>query len=394
MSHHSHHKPSSSSPSSRPSRSTPRRKAYFKPPPQEPISSPSSHKDEESTSTPSRGPKKPFERPKSINPKSTSSSSKSTSTNTSSASSFKPKMHPPKSPTPHQKPRPLSTRPLPRRTERPERPERPEHPGRPSSPTPAPNALSPREVKVYGLHACLALFKKRPQDLIRLYCLESTIPRIQPLLKYCVDNKKAYHVVSAEELQRITDSMHHEGICLLTRERAPLGFEELLSDLKKSGPQAPQTLIYLEGVENPHNIGSLLRTCAHFGVRYLLADIKELSALPSATYRVAKGGVEEVAFVPLSQPLKMLRQLKESGFTLIASSGHAKKNLYQKALPEKTCFLFGSETRGIADSFLKLCADVLAVPGSGGVESLNVSVTSALFLGEFWRQHKTSHSTP
>lgn len=247
------------------------------------------------------------------------------------------------------------------------------------------------EVKVYGFHASLILFNKRPQDIIRLYCLESMIPRITDLLKHCVDNKKAYHVVSADELKRITDSIHHEGICLLTKKQPTLSFDELLEKLKtQSGSQA---LIYLEGVENPHNIGSLLRICAHFGVRYLLTDKTELSDLPSATYRVAKGGVEEVTFVPVSEPLKKLKILKEQGFSLVASSGHAKNSIYQKAFPEKTVFIFGSETHGIADSFLKISSDILSVPGSGGVESLNVSISSALFLGEFWRQHHNSSTT-
>lgn len=244
------------------------------------------------------------------------------------------------------------------------------------------------EVKIYGQHACLALFHKRPQDIIRLYCLESTIPRISELLKHCVDNKKAYHVVTAEEMQRITDSVHHEGLCILTKERISPSFEELLAALKSQ--KGPQTLIYLEGVENPHNIGSLLRICAHFGVKYLLTDANEISTLPPATYRVAKGGVEEVTFVPLKNSLKMLQQLKDQGFNLVASSGYAKNSLYSTSLPEKTIFIFGSETNGIADSFLKLCNDILVVPGSGGVESLNVSITSALFLGEFWRQHRQS----
>lgn len=249
-----------------------------------------------------------------------------------------------------------------------------------------PRALSEkREVKVYGLHACQALFKKRPQDIIRLYCLETMIPRLSALVKHCVEHKKAYHVISAEELARVTDSIHHEGVCILTKERTPLSFDAFLAELKKC--TRPLALIYLEGVENPHNIGSIMRICAHFGVQYLLTDRAELAAIPSATYRVAKGGVEEVAFVPLKEPLKMLQHLKDQGFALFASSSHAKKSLYQTKLPEKALFVFGSETHGIAEAFIKRCAEILAVPGSGKVESLNVSMTSGLFLGEFWRQH-------
>lgn len=244
------------------------------------------------------------------------------------------------------------------------------------------------EVKVYGLHASLALFQKRPQDLIRLYCLESMLPRISALTKYCVKNKKAYHVVSSEELEKVTDSIHHEGVCLLTNKPPALSFEELLETLQED--EDPCALIYLEGVENPHNLGSLMRICAHFGVKYLLTDSAQLSDIPSATYRVAKGGVEEVTLVPLKEPLKMLEQLKKRGVTLIASSGHSKTSLYQKALPERVLFMFGSETHGISEIFLKKCKEVLAVPGSGNVESLNVSITSALFLGEFWRQHEHS----
>ena len=60
-----------------------------------------------------------------------------------------------------------------------------------------------KELKYYGLHACLAIWKRRPKDIIRVYLNESNVKTLKALLKWCADNKKAYHIIPDEELQNV-----------------------------------------------------------------------------------------------------------------------------------------------------------------------------------------------
>ena len=69
-----------------------------------------------------------------------------------------------------------------------------------------------QEVKYYGFHACLKLWKARPQDIIRLYVDQSTAKQVAPLLKWCASQKKAYHIITSEEMAARLQSVHHEGL--------------------------------------------------------------------------------------------------------------------------------------------------------------------------------------
>lgn len=262
----------------------------------------------------------------------------------------------------------------------------PPRPGRPHRPG-ARTVTQPerRELKYYGAAACRALWQRRPQDVIRIYLEEARIPEFAPLLKWAAAHKKAYHLVSAADLERLTESVHHQGICLLAREALPFGFDDLTRLL--AGEAGPQLLVYLDGVENPHNLGAILRSCAHFGVRHVLGAEGRLPRLSPSACRVAEGGAEEVALVYLDRPRRQLELLKGQGYSLLATAAERGESLYAQGLPGRTILALGAEVEGISAALLQAADRLIHVPGTGRVESLNVSVACAVVAAEFYRQH-------
>ncbi len=238
-----------------------------------------------------------------------------------------------------------------------------------------------KELKYYGFHACFALWKKRPQDIIRVYLDSRHVKILGPVLKWCAQEKKAYHIVPEKDLEKVTDSVHHEGICILAKEASLGSVEELFSQAKKNSKMC---LLYLDGVENPHNIGSILRTAAHFGIPFVLGE--KLSSLSPSACRIAKGGAEHVRLISLSNPIQTFEKLKSLGFSLITTSSHGGTSLFQFRFPSKSILVLGSESGGIGKSLLKLSSHKIQIPGSGHIESLNVSVAAALCLGEYCKQ--------
>lgn len=236
-----------------------------------------------------------------------------------------------------------------------------------------------KDLKYYGLHACLAIWNHRPEDIIRVYLDESQLQTLRPLLKWCAERRLVYRIVPPSELNRISDSVHHEGVCLLAKEPAPASFKDL--------PLAEKSacFLYLDGVENPHNLGSILRTSAHFGIQAILGE--RLPSLSPSCCRIAKGGAELVRLYPLSSPKKTLQSLKRQGFTLIGTSSRTKSSLYQFRFPARSILLVGSESTGIRPELLAQVDETVQIPGTGHVESLNVGVATALCLGEYRRQH-------
>jgi TrmH RNA methyltransferase len=235
-----------------------------------------------------------------------------------------------------------------------------------------------KEMKYYGIHACLAIAKNRPEDVIRVYLDESNVKTFSPFLKWCAKERRAYHIVPLEDLNKVSDSIHHEGVCIFAKE--PLPIDE--KTFEKNLPEKV-CLIYLDGVENPHNLGSILRTASHFGVPYILGENLNLTA---SACRIAKGGSEIVRLISLTHPKETLFRLETKGFKIIATSAHEGESLYRFSFPPRSILAIGSESKGLKSPFLKQ-ARPIRVPGTGAVESLNVSVATALCIGEYFSQY-------
>ena len=175
------------------------------------------------------------------------------------------------------------------------------------------------EIKIYGTNACLAVFKKRPNDIIQLFLTKEKLKTLSNITKFCASKKIAYHIVERSELDDITKATHHEDVCMLVRVALTRTLEQFLQTKPKKC-----LLIALENVSNPHNIGAIVRSAAHFGVTGLILPEAKL-AHTAAAVRTSEGGSEYVEIFEATEFQKTLQTLKKNGFTLITTSSHAKK---------------------------------------------------------------------
>lgn len=240
------------------------------------------------------------------------------------------------------------------------------------------------EQKICGFHACLGVFERRPDDIIKVYLTEDRTRHVSALLKWCAANRRAYNVVELENLERLSGSSHHEGIMILTRKPAPLDDQALIQGVRNETLTGP--FLYLDGLQNPHNLGALLRTAAHFGVSAILGSYNDLPEVSAATSRVAEGGAEHVPVIPLLRPDETLAELQENGFVILATSSHQGRSIYKEVLTPKTIFVLGGEHSGVSGDLIQIADRCLLIPGTGHVESLNVSVAGAVLLSELYRQ--------
>lgn len=244
------------------------------------------------------------------------------------------------------------------------------------------------EHKVCGFHACLGIFERRPEDIIRVYLTDDRTRHVSELLKWCAAHRRAYNIVEASNLERLTGSSHHEGIMILARKPVALDDAGLLLAIREQTLRGP--FLYLDGLQNPHNLGALLRTSAHFGVSAILGQAGDLPDVSSASARVAEGGAEHVAVLGLQDPQEVLSRMKEAGFVILATSSHQGQSLYQEQLSSRTVFVLGGEQSGVSIELLRIADRCLQIPGTSLVESLNVSVAGAVLLSECYRQQSIS----
>lgn len=235
-------------------------------------------------------------------------------------------------------------------------------------------------MKVYGRHAAETLFKKRPEDLIRAYVTRDGVFEFKDLIRYCVDHKLAYHVVEKEELDTLSRATHHEDILLVVRTKKVPALKELLTTPGRS------LIIALEEVENPHNLGAIMRSCAHFGVTGIVYEAKVPVALTAAAFRTSEGGAESVPAIHIQNWNEVLDLAKMKGYKSIATSSHNGDSLFKSKFPEKTILFLGAEGEGLSDKLMKKMDSYIQIPGTGEVESLNVSNATTSVLTEWYRQ--------
>jgi TrmH RNA methyltransferase len=245
-----------------------------------------------------------------------------------------------------------------------------------------------RDHKVYGQSACRAIFERRPGDISRAYLLAELREPLGRLLDRMAEARKPFKFVTPAELEALTESTHHEGVCLVVRRRETPPLSEILA------ARGPGGLLLLADVSNPHNVGAILRTAAHFGVRAALVPSGR-ERLPPSALRIAEGGAEWLDVIPAPHLDAALDACERAGFALVATSSHARPlgsegpgsvSLFEARLPGRWVLLLGSESEGLPPHLLARARTRLFIPGTGHVESLNVATAAAVVLGELWRR--------
>ena len=235
------------------------------------------------------------------------------------------------------------------------------------------------ELRLHGLNAVRAMFARRPSALRKLYLAESRIPQLQSLLKWCVAQRIGYRVVAEADLHKLAGSAHHEGVVAEVLREEPLPLSTWLRDL----PAGPCCALWLDGVGNPHNLGAILRSAAHFGVAAILLPKHSALALSGAAVRVAEGGAEAVPLVRLGREDNSIAQLRGAGFVLAATVVRGGGDLFATALPQRLVYVLGAEGEGMSVELAAACDLKLSIPGSGAVESLNVAAATAVLLAQW-----------
>jgi len=252
--------------------------------------------------------------------------------------------------------------------------------------TPVPGAAAVRrgrdeELRLHGFNAVQAVFARRPHAIRKLYLAQARIPQLQPLLKWCVANRVGYRVVDEADLRKLAASAHHEGVVADVLREPPLSLAAWLGTL----PPGPCCALWLDGVGNPHNLGAILRSAAHFGVSAVLLPKHSPLALSGAAARVAEGGAEAVPFVRMGRDDNAIAQLRGAGFGLAATVVRGGEDVFAARLPQRLVYVLGAEGEGMDAALADACDLRLSIPGTGAVESLNVAAATAVLLAQWAR---------
>lgn len=230
---------------------------------------------------------------------------------------------------------------------------------------------------VQGLRAGLAVFAKRRDDLLRVGYARELRHEVAGLARWAASHGVPCREMTGGELDRIAESAHHEGLLVETRPRKWLSIGELADLLTRTRG----TAVALDRVRNPYNVGAALRTMAFFGVdAALLGAPAPHPGLAPTAVRVAEGGVEHVQLARTTDLADTLARLQSRGVRVVGADGHATTGAMGFAFGRPLVLVVGNEREGLGDRVRAQCDAVVAIRGSGAVESLNVAVATGVLV--------------
>jgi RNA methyltransferase, TrmH family len=238
------------------------------------------------------------------------------------------------------------------------------------------------ELAICGLKAVRSRFETNPASIKRLFFDQETAPCVGEICRTMAAERRVYRCVEPEELERIAGSIHHGGIV------AVVDRPELRSphpdELREWG-RLREPVLLLDCISNGHNLGAILRTAAFFGVTKVILPDHPSAALPTeATYRVAEGGLDHVEVFLVKRLDLFVRELRKY-FTVIGADTRGGRAEIEVSGFKPVALVMGNEEEGLADEVASACDRLVTIPGSGRVESLNVSAAAAVLLWECTR---------
>jgi TrmH RNA methyltransferase len=250
------------------------------------------------------------------------------------------------------------------------------------------------ELRICGLAAVQARFKRDAASIIRLYFDEPTSRKIGGICKALAGLRRIYRCVEPSELEKVSGSVHHGGIVAVVS-NPPARTATAADAAAWSSKKEP--LVVIDRIGNAHNLGAIARTMAFFGVPRLAIDGDPATARPGeAAYRVAEGGLEFVeVWIARGLPA-FLRELSEAGFDVVGAATRGGRSLVSRAVSgggrdtrAPWALVLGNEERGLSPEVASACSRLLTIPGGGRMESLNVSTAAAVFIYELTRGHRS-----
>ena len=241
------------------------------------------------------------------------------------------------------------------------------------------------EFTLYGWNACMSAFKARPESLLRIFFSRARTSQLKEVKAFCGENKIPYRQLDQESLNKVASGVHHEGVVMVVRPLPPQSAHRLIR-----GKMPDKGLVVaLDGIDNPHNQGAILRTCAFFDIEGLMVPGNgKATAIPSSAARMAEGGLEEVPVFTSSDLSSALRDCREQGWFVVGADADAKETLFSAKIKFPAVVVMGHEQEGLSSRVKQRCDTRVRIPGKG--QSLNVSVAAGIILAELDRRRKNS----
>jgi 23S rRNA (guanosine2251-2'-O)-methyltransferase len=248
----------------------------------------------------------------------------------------------------------------------------------------------PDEV-IYGINAVLEALRAERQILNKVFIAEGKQGKILRALQQLAREKGIpIQTRPKEVLNKLSGTERHQGVIGLPAGSPYASFEDLRESIRSASGNA--LVIILDGIEDPQNLGSLIRTAEACGAQGIIIPKDRAVGVTPAVFKASAGAAAHITVVRVTNLASTLEELKKEGFWIVGADPRGEKGLYEMKFDMKVGLVIGSEGKGIRPLVLNKCDYTISIPMKGKVSSLNAAIAGAVILFEILRQNLTKNS--
>ncbi len=240
--------------------------------------------------------------------------------------------------------------------------------------------------RVTGIHAVReALEAGRPLDSV-LIARGRRGERIEEIVQLARRRGVPVRFEERVQVDRSAGTREHQGVVAFAAAKPAAGLEDLLAAAKAS---PPALLVLLDGIEDPHNLGAIIRTALAAGAHGVVLPERRSAGLTDAVGRASAGAMAHLPVARVPNLARAMEEVKEAGCWLVGFDERAEKSLTELDLTGPIGIVLGGEGKGLHELVRTRCDFLASIPTTGPVRSLNVSVAAGIALFEIVRQRRT-----
>jgi 23S rRNA (guanosine2251-2'-O)-methyltransferase len=232
---------------------------------------------------------------------------------------------------------------------------------------------------IYGINAVMEALRSR--RVLSLRAGRRHDKRLMELVAMAEQSQVPIRRVADAELDRESGGASHQGVVADVRAGELYDLDDLV---REATP--PALLVVLDGIEDPHNFGAILRTADAAGVHGVIRQTRHAAPLGGATGKASAGALAHVKIADVVNIARAIEDLKDAGIWTVGLAGDADERYDQVDLTIPTAIVLGAEGTGLRRLVRERCDRLMAIPMAGHVGSLNVSVAAGVTLFEACRQ--------
>nr|WP_243755402.1 23S rRNA (guanosine(2251)-2'-O)-methyltransferase RlmB [Thiomicrorhabdus sp. 6S3-12] len=235
---------------------------------------------------------------------------------------------------------------------------------------------------IFGIHAIERFIKQAPQSVFSISFLKGRLnSRQQALLDQARSLGLQVELVNKSAFAKIDGN--HQGVMAMVEKQKDLSEADLLKIAEETDNPL---FVFLDEVQDPHNLGAILRTADAVGVDAVIIPKNQSVGVNATVRKVACGAADTVKLVVVTNLVRSMKELQQNGMWMIGLAGETDKTIYQQDFSGAIGIVMGAEGTGLRRLTREACDHLAAIPMVGSVESLNVSVATGVTLYEAFRQ--------